>query len=350
MLHNGVMPDDSVTAQFAPVRGYLNTASLGLPPRATGEALHAALDDWFHGRWDAGDFDVHVDTARAAYARVVDVDVARVGILSQVSTASGLVAASLPEGSRVLLAEEEFSSTIYPFLNDTRLDVQAVPLDSLLDRIDDRADLVVVSAVQSADGRVTDLDALEAAAKAHGVRTFVDLSQASGWLPVKADRFDVTACGAYKWLCSPRGSGFITVAEWADWVRPVYPNWYSGPDPWQSLYGTPVRLASDARRYNVSPAWFDFVGAAVSVSLLADLGVETAHRHSVRLANRLREALGMEPSNSAIVALDTPHGDRLREAGVKAAIRAGKVRLSFYIYNTDEDVDLVADLLGAAPA
>ena len=65
MLHNGVMPDDSVTAQFAPVRGYLNTASLGLPPRATGEALHAALDDWFHGRWDAGDFDVHVDTARA---------------------------------------------------------------------------------------------------------------------------------------------------------------------------------------------------------------------------------------------------------------------------------------------
>lgn len=339
------MSDESTTEHFAVGRGYLNTASLGLPPRSTIEAMQTALDDWLHGRWDAPDFDVHVDTARAAYARVVDVDVSRVGILSQVSTASGVVAASLPEGSRVLVAEEEFSSLLYPFLNDRRLDVDVVTLDELLDRIDDDVDIVAVSAVQSADGRVTDLDALAAAAEAHGVRTFVDLSQAAGWLRLQADRFDVTACGAYKWLCSPRGSGFITVSESVDWLRPMYPNWYSGDDPWQSLYGPPVQLAPDARRFNVSPAWFDFLGAANSVSLIADLGVEAIARHSVGLGNRLREALGIEPSNSPIVALDTPHGGRLREAGVKAAMRAGKVRLSFFIYNTEEDVDLVADLL-----
>src|SRR5690554_1156900 len=165
------MSDESTTEHFAVGRGYLNTASLGLPPRSTIEAMQTALDDWLHGRWDAPDFDVHVDTARAAYARVVDVDVSRVGILSQVSTASGVVAASLPEGSRVLVAEEEFSSLLYPFANDGRLDVRIVPLDELLERIDEQVDLVAVSAVQSADGRVTDLDALESAARAYGVRT-----------------------------------------------------------------------------------------------------------------------------------------------------------------------------------
>ena len=339
------MLEDTVREQFAAGRGYLNTASLGLPPRSTVEALKSAAENWLHGRWDASDFDIHVDAARRAHARVVGADVSRVGILSQVSTVSGLVAASLPEGSRVLVAEEEFSSLLYPFANDGRLDVRIVPLDELLERIDEQVDLVAVSAVQSADGRVTDLDALESAARAYGVRTYVDVSQAAGWLPIRADRFDVTACGAYKWLLSPRGSGFVTVAESADWLEPIYANWYAGDDPWQSLYGTPVRLASDGRRFNVSPAWFDFIGAAISVSLIAEVGVEAANQHSVGLANRLRDALGMEPSNSAVVALDTPHGDRLRDAGVKGAVRAGRVRLSFYIYNTVEDVDQVADLL-----
>lgn len=345
MLHNGAMPVETIREQFAAGRGYLNTASFGLPPRPTVEALEAAFDDWLHGRWETHEFDVYVDRARAAYAQLVGVDVSRVGILSQVSTASGLVAASLPEGARVLVAEEEFSSLIHPFVNEARLDVDVVPLDRLIDRIDDDIDLVAVSAVQSADGRVTDLDALASAARATGTRTYVDLSQAAGWLPIAAGRFDVTACGAYKWLCSPRGSGFVTVAESADWLRPVNGAWYAGDDPWRNLYGPSITFAPDARRYNVSPAWFDFIGAATSVSLLSGLGVAAAHEHSVGLANRLREALGWESSNSAIICLDTPHGDRLQEAGVKAAVRAGRVRLSFYIYNDSEDADLVADLV-----
>lgn len=73
-----------------------------------------------------------------------------------------------------------------------------------------RITLVAVSAVQSADGRVADLDALHAASRAAGARV-LDTTQAVGWLPVNASRFACTARGGYKWLLSPRGTAYFTI-------------------------------------------------------------------------------------------------------------------------------------------
>ena len=39
--------------------------------------------------------------------------------------------------------------------------------------------------------------------------------------------------------------------------------------------------------------------------------------------------------------------ERLRAADVRASIRAGAVRLSFHVHNTEADVDGVARALGA---
>jgi hypothetical protein len=38
-----------------------------------------------------------------------------------------------------------------------------------------------------------------------------------------------------------------------DGLTPHYAGWYAGDDPWSSVYGGPLRLASDARRFDVSP-------------------------------------------------------------------------------------------------
>ena len=46
-------------------------------------------------------------------------------------------------------------------------------------------DLVAVSAVQSADGAVIDLEKLGAAARAAGAQVLLDVSQAAGWQPMK---------------------------------------------------------------------------------------------------------------------------------------------------------------------
>jgi selenocysteine lyase/cysteine desulfurase len=308
--------------------------------------MRDALQGWVDGKSDPVAFDTDVARARRAYARIAGTTPESVAIVSQVSVASAMVAASLPDGARVLCAEEDFASVLFPFLADRRLHVEFAPLSGMLERIDDATDLVAVSAAQSADGRVIDLDALALIAGNTGTRTYVDVSQAAGWLALDAARFDVTAGGAYKWLLSPRGSGFVTVAPHADWVRPLYPGWYSAQEPWGALYGPPLRLADDARRFDASPAWFDMVGAARSLELLAGIGVDAIHRHSVGLANELRSNLGMAPSNSAIVSVATDRGTALLDAGIKGAVRAGRVRLSFYLYNTSEDVARAATVLG----
>jgi len=339
------MLDESVRSRFASGPCYLNTATVGLPPTAAVEALQQSIGAWQAGDLDPFVFDDYVDRSRAAFSHLVGTDVGQVAIASQVSVVSGLVASSMPDGAKILAAAEDFASVLFPFLADDRLDVSLVPLDSLVDHVDSSVDLVAVSAVQSSDGRVIDLDALASAAADAGARTYVDITQGAGWLPIDAGRFDVTSCGAYKWLCSPRGSGFMTVAAGCDWLQPRFANWYSGDDPWTSLYGAPLRIAEDGRRFNVSPAWFDFVGAAIATELLAEVGVDAINEYSVGLANKFRERLGLQPSNSTMVSLESDHDAALEDVGIKAAVRAGRVRLSFYLYNTTDDVDLAASVL-----
>ena len=85
---------------------------------------------------------------------------------------------------------------------------------------------------------VIDLDELCLRAGRIGARTYVDTTQGAGWLPIQADRFDITACHAYKWLCSPRGAGFLTVSNDAKtWLVPSYAGWFAGEDPWTSIFG-----------------------------------------------------------------------------------------------------------------
>ena len=142
---------------------------------------------------------------------------------------------------------------------DRGVHVDTVPLDRLVESIRPGVDLVAVSAVQSADGRLVPggLDALRAAATSHGCLTYIDASQAVGWLPFRADGFDFVSCATYKWLLSPRGTAFGVVRpERLAMLRPLYAGWYAGDDPWTSIYGPPLRLAkmhggSTSRR----PGW-----------------------------------------------------------------------------------------------
>ena len=76
----------------------------------------------------------------------------------------------------------------------------------------------------------------------------------------------------YKWLLTPRGTTYMTVQDdlLAD-IVPANAGWYAGEDPWGSLYGTPMKLASDARRLDVSPAWHSWVGAVPALELIRSI-------------------------------------------------------------------------------
>src|SRR5687768_4339423 len=151
---------------WSPELVYLNTASFGLPPRPAWEALQAALGDWRGGRANWEDWNDTTDRARATWARLVNVEASSVAVSSTVSGLIGLIAASIPDGTRVVAPDVEFGSALFPFLAQEHrgVSVRTVPLQWLTDAVDETTDVVVTSAVQMSNGAVVDLDAVEAAA------------------------------------------------------------------------------------------------------------------------------------------------------------------------------------------
>ena len=341
----------SAIAQFREPRGYLAVASIGLPPDSALAAIRADLAAWEAADRDPQGYDPVIARTRESYARLVGVDPSRVATGSQTSSFAAVVAAAVPDGAEVVLPHGDFSSIVFPFLQqEPRIRVRVVPLAELADAISDETWLVAFSLVQSSVGTVVDQGAIIAACAAHDAFAFCDTTQAAGVHPVDATRYDLTVCHSYKWLCSPRGVAFLTVSErMQDRLRPIQAGWYAGDDVWRSVYGPTMDLAPDARRFDVSPAWQAWIGAEQSIGLFAGLDIAEVWERASALGDLLCDGLGMPQQHQAIVAWPDPDGEQVRtliDDGIRISGRAGRIRASFHLWNTEEDVAAVLRSLG----
>ncbi|MFC8509337.1 aminotransferase class V-fold PLP-dependent enzyme [Streptomyces sp. NPDC057411] len=340
-------------AEFAPKQTYLNTSACALLPRRTVEAVTLLAEETAAGRPDgAGSFDI-VDEARAAFGRLAHIGADRVAVGSSVSVHVGMVAQSMPAGAEILIPEGDFSSVSTPFTVRGDLKIRFVPLERLADSIRPETDLVAFSAVQSADGRTADFAAVRAAAAAHGARTLLDATQSAGWLPLYAADWDFTVAGGYKYLLCPRGASFLTVTEEAqDALLPIHAGWVTGEELWVNSYGPVRELARSARRFDEPAAFLSYHGAARSLALLEEIGIERIEAHNKALAARFRAgltALGHAPVADESTVVGIPglgdRADALREAGVLLSSRAGNLRASFHLYNSSADVDRALEVI-----
>ncbi|MFI2378899.1 aminotransferase class V-fold PLP-dependent enzyme [Streptomyces sp. NPDC018964] len=344
--------ENLVRAEFTPKNTYLNTASSALLPARTVAALQDAVRLRAEGRALDPLF-ADVEACRAAYARLAGVPVERVAAGATAALHTALIAASLPPGAEVLTVEDDFASVLNAFHTRGDLKVRAVPLERLADSVRPGTALAAVSAVQSADGRIADLAALREAARDHGARTYVDFSQAAGWLPAWADAFDYSVAIVYKWLLGPHGAAFLVVPEDLGDLPPVQASWVAAENPWDSCYGPVAELARSARRFDSSPALFTYAGLRASLELLEEIGVDTVRAHDLALADRFRTGLATlghtpvpAPGSPIVSVPGLGHlQPELAEAGIAVSNRAGHLRASFHLYNTAADVDRLLDAL-----
>ncbi|WP_218777897.1 aminotransferase class V-fold PLP-dependent enzyme [Brevibacterium yomogidense] len=340
--------------QFAGAEKFLDSATYGLPSRRQTDALRTALDDWESGTQDTSAFDEAVDAARSAFAELVGAPTDSVTIGSTTSALVGLIAAAVPDSGRVAVQRGEFTSVTAPFATQAARGVTVEQFDpgtleaSVEEAVQASArspkkafDLVAVSLVQSADGRVLDTERLRRAVAGTHTRVVIDVTQAVGWKTIDLGWADAVVASGYKWLLAPRGTAWMALADsLAKTLIPHTAGWYSSETPWANTYEHPPLLAADARRFDASPAWHPMLGSGISLPWLASLDMREVEAHCVGLANRVREAAGMEPADSAIAALDVPGIEAaVADAGIRAAVRAGRVRVGFHLYNTTTDAD-----------
>jgi selenocysteine lyase/cysteine desulfurase len=330
---------------FEPSSGFLAVASIGIPTRETVAAQKADLELWGSARRDPMDYDGIVERTRRSYARLVGVSPHRVATGSQTSVIASLVAAGVPDGAEVLSVLGDFSSIVFPFLQQPGVRVRTVALADLASSISDDTWLVVFSHIQSSTGVVADVPAIVAAAKAHDTYTFCDTTQSAGVHPVDASLFDATVCHSYKWLCAPRGVAFLTLSErFQARLRPLHAGWYAGEQVWQSCYGPNMALATDARAFDVSPAWPAWVGAEPAIRLFSELDIAEVWAYTSGLGDLLCDGLGIPQQHQAIVTWADPDATdlyKLIAAGIKASGRAGRLRAAFHLWNDEADVTAV---------
>ncbi len=329
-------------APWTPRPGYLNTASFGIPCPAAIDAVNDVTRRWAGGELNFGAWFTQTRGARHAVAQWLAVPDEHVSLGTSTAVMLASVAASLPDGSRVLAPENEHNSNLIPYLNHAHrgVTVELVPLRELPDRIDRKTTLVSCSAVQSLTGEVVDIGSIRRAARGMGALLCVDASQACGWLPLSGESADILVCSVYKWLCSPIGGALLVMRpELANGMRPANPGWPSCVDALAAPYGADFDLPPETRRFDTAPNLVSMIGLQASLEALAAIGVETIHRHDVALANLLRAGLGLEPSDSAIVVLSAPGAAaRLASEGIRATEWRGNLRLSFHVHNSEEDV------------
>ncbi|TGD29182.1 aminotransferase class V-fold PLP-dependent enzyme [Brevibacterium sp. S22] len=342
-------------------RTFLDTCSYGPPPRRGWDAMQRSLDEWRAGSVPWQTWAESVDASRELFGRLVGVPADQVVTGAAVSQLLAPIAAALPDGAEVLIPDIEFTSGVYPFAvhADRGVRVRTAPLTTLAEAVDESTTLVSFSAAQSATGEVADIPAITRRAREVGALTVLDGTQAAGWLPLNAAEVDFLAVAAYKWLCAPRGTAFLTMpsqvtgvdgshlrrTEFFDRLTPLAAGWFAAGGG--ASYGMPMHLADGARAFDISPAWHSWVGMAPALELVLDVGVEQIHTHDLALANRFRAGLGMSESNSAIVTIDLDDSrhswpgalDRLDAAGVRYSQAGGNMRFGFHLFNDEADVD-----------
>src|SRR5262245_6191111 len=130
-------------------------------------------------------------------------------------------------GDEVLTTTHEYGAitTTWTFTGAT---VVACPPEEVISRIGPRTRVVSVSHVSSATALVFPVEEICAAARAAGALAVVDGAHAPGQVALDVDAIgaDVVAGNCHKWLCAPKGAGFLWVRpEHQEWVEPLVVSW-----------------------------------------------------------------------------------------------------------------------------
>lgn len=226
--------------------------------------------------------------------------------------------------------------------------------------------------VYSFSGHTVDVEAIGSVCRAHGVLFVLNGSQAIGTRPfdVDAEPVDVLVSCGFKWLCGPYGTGFCwmrrDVLDSLSFEPAYWLNQISG-DELGSKSAYRLRRSRDASAYDVfgTANFFNFMPLTAAIHTVVRAGIDNIARYNATLVNRLLSGIDQErfeivspasgPPQSTLVLLaprdgsDPQHVHRaIKDDGVDAAFRDGKVRFSPHLYNTKDDIDRALEALARA--
>jgi kynureninase len=350
---------------------YMISNSLGAMPRG----VEAALAE-YTGVWKTRGVRAWEETWWEL-ARVVGDEVGQlmnapkgsIAIHQNVTTCEAVIGSCLDfsgKRNKVVYDDMNFPSVMYFWEGQKALgarihmvktdDGVTVPLERLLDAIDEETLVVPISHVLFRSSFIQDAKAIIDKAHRVGALVVLDCFHSLGTVPfdVQEMNVDFATGGVLKWLCGGPGTCYLYVRpDLGRKLEPKFTGWMAHEKPFQFQIG-PIEYAEPPYRFMTGTSNIAALHAArPGLKIIRDAGVHAIREKSKRQTAKLIELADQRgwpvhtprdaEQRAGTVSIDMPHAKAVcaellkRDVVVDWRPQAG-VRFSPHFYNTDEEI------------
>lgn len=362
---------------------YLNTGTFGPLPTCVTQAIQTRLQqEWQDGRIGPDSFkrlsEIYTE-ARAAVARLLHADVQEIALTNNTTDGLNIIinGVNWQEGDEIITTNHEHMGVLAPLyqnrdrrgvvLRFADLGPQAdhPVVEAIRPLITGRTRMIVLSHVTWTTGARLDIQAVGQLGRQMGIPVLIDGAQSGGAIPLDMQELQVDfyAIPMQKWLCGPDGTGALYARkESLHHAAPTFVGYMSV----KHEEGIEWMLADYAQRFEFGGRQTAAIAGqgAVLKWLEEEVGhdwmferIATLHRYTFQKLQGISglTLLTPEPGASGLITFtlagqeDAEVVKALREKNILIrnipSIKA--LRISTGFYNTEEEIDLLAEAVAA---
>lgn len=315
------------------------------------------------------------DDVRGQFAELIGAKDCEIAFASSSTHAVNIIARGIcwKAGENVVVAEEEFPSNLYPWLQLQKqgVEIRFVYADGNGETsweqyrrlCDENTRLVTVSHVQASNGYRIDLEQLGSFCHENRILFFVDATQSCGAFAIDVEKahIDFLCASTYKWLMGMDGLAVLYCRKKRlDQVDFSYLGWAGRTDRNDYEHHEMV-YPGEARKFELGNLNYT---AIIALQAALKFGKETGflniQKRTEELTAYLKNGLKKIPQlqlsgdfpaerTGALVTVRCRDfckvHRRLQEKKVLTTLRYNGIRFSPYFYNTEEEIDRMLEIL-----
>lgn len=306
-----------------------------------------------------------METCREKIAKLINADKEHIAFIPNVSFGMNALAHSMQRKGSVLLAKNDFASSILPWKNTGHSINWAANSADLVNKLENKENdisAVVASFIHYGNGYKISLDHLKDIKE--DTHLIINGTQGIGAFPidVKKQEIDALVCSCYKWMGCGEGISFMY----------VHPDLFSTMNPalvgWRSVENA-MNFAGESELYKTARifemGWDNmtiFAGFDAALDLISEIRIERISERILQLSNYLID--GLQKLNVPIISIqDTQFRSgivligpfteldhimkTLESNNIWVTQRDGGIRISLHYYNNEADINNLLNVLSS---